>query len=139
MSKPAAGVSRSLQRFSRLQPGVSRTEIHFLTPIRPVYNQHIRYRTKTSMCSTFEWSLQITAWGTPCSIGSQNPFSGDSSSIATVFACLDSLAHVVGLSRVSVPEVEGVTRNLYLTSIRLIRSHSPTHYQHALTKSLIGF
>ena len=63
--------------------------------------------------STFEWSTNNTPWATPCSLDSQNPFSGDSISIATTFACRDSLAHVVGLGRVSTSEVEGVRRNPY--------------------------
>ena len=67
--------------------------------------------------STFEWSIKITPWATPCWFDSQNPFSGDSKRIATIFACVDSLAHVVGLGRVSASEVEGVRRNLYLPSL----------------------
>ena len=51
---------------------------------------------------------KITTWGTPCSIDPGNPFSGDSSSIATIFACLDFLAYVVGLGRDSASEMEGV-------------------------------
>ena len=59
---------------------------------------------------------QITTRTTPCSLDSQNMFSGYSSSIATIFACLDSLTHIVGFGRVSSSEVGGVRRNLYIPS-----------------------
>ena len=92
-----AGVNRPGSLFSRLQPGVSQTGFFFVKHIGVKQRNH-----------TLDY--------TPCWLDSQNPFSGDSSSIGTFFACLNSLAHAVGLGRVSASEVEGVRRNLYLPS-----------------------
>ena len=53
---------------------------------------------------------------TPCSLDSQNPTSGDRSSITTILAFRDSLAHVTGLGLGSASEVKCLRRNLYLPS-----------------------
>ena len=60
---------------------------------------------------------QITTRTTPCSLDSQNMFSGYSSSIATIFACLDSLYSTYHRPR---PRIDGA-------SSKRMRSQTRSH------------
>lgn len=52
--------------------------------------------------------MNITLRDTPCALGFQSPMSGVSSIVATIYACLDNLAHVIGQGQVWASQVEDV-------------------------------
>lgn len=52
--------------------------------------------------------MNITLRDTPCALGFQTPMSGVSSIVATIYACLDNLAHVIGQGQVWASQVEDV-------------------------------